>query len=114
MALFGPQTDDVEFTIDGRSVRQFGSQGQVRSSILAIKLAEMLAAERRGDVPMFLIDDVGSELDQERKQRLIGSLHAIGAQVFATTTDPDHLRVLPAAETLWIRVESGQLRVETT
>jgi DNA replication and repair protein RecF len=109
MPLVGPQTDDVQLAIDGHAARAFGSQGQVRTAVLALKLAELLAARDRGDVPLFLIDDVGSELDRERKQQLVSVLHDTGAQVFATTTDPDHLRELPAVETAWYAVENGRL-----
>lgn len=108
--LVGPQSDDVEFAIDGRSARSFGSQGQVRSTVLALKLAEMVAARQRGEVPLFLIDDVGSELDRDRKRRLVGVLHDLGAQVFATTTDPEHLADLPVAETRFVTVDAGQLK----
>lgn len=109
MALIGPQSDDVEITLDDRPVRVFGSQGQVRSTVLSLKLAELVAAENRGDKPMFLIDDVGSELDHSRKQRLVGILHELGTQVFASTTDPDHLRQLPAGQVRWVRVEDGEM-----
>ena len=56
--------------------------------VLALKLAEMVAARARGEVPLFLIDDVSSELDAERTARLVGRLATLGGQVFATTTDP--------------------------
>jgi DNA replication and repair protein RecF len=107
--LVGPQTDDVELLLDGRSARSYGSQGQVRSAVLALKLAELVAAERRGELPLFLLDDVGSELDRERKKRLVGLLMDLGAQVFVTTTDRDHVAELPEAETKYVRVEGGVL-----
>ena len=114
MALIGPQSDDVEMTLDGKPVRVFGSQGQVRSTVLSLKLAELVAAEQRGDRPLFLIDDVGSELDHQRKQRLVSILHDIGTQVFASTTDPDHLRELPSGEVRWVRVQEGEMHVGET
>jgi DNA replication and repair protein RecF len=108
--LAGPQRDDLRITIDDQPAREFGSRGQVRSIVLAIKLAEMVAAESRGLVPLFLIDDVSSELDAERTARVVELLAALGAQVFATTTDPGPLlRVLPAASTLGLTVSAGVL-----
>jgi DNA replication and repair protein RecF len=107
MTLVGPHLDDLEVSVDGRSLRQFGSQGQVRSAVLSMKIAEMHAASARGDVPLFLFDDVGSELDPERKVRLVESLYGIGAQVFLTTTDLAHLEGLPASETASYEVDSG-------
>lgn len=107
--LCGPHTDDVKVALDGRSARTYGSRGQVRSLVLALKLAEMVAARQRGDVPLFLIDDVSSELDRERTRRLVAQLRDLGAQVLATTTDPGHMDSLPREETLMISVDSGSL-----
>ncbi len=102
MVLVGPQTDDVELSLDGRAVRNWASRGQVRSVVLALKLAELSAAAERGDVPVFLVDDVGSELDRDRTARLVDRLKGLGAQVFASTTDARWLRDLPEGETrLW-------------
>lgn len=105
--LVGPQTDDVAIELDGRSARTFGSQGQVRSIVLALKLGELVAARGRGDGPMFLLDDVGSELDAGRTARLVELLGDLAVQVIATTTDPAHLGALPPADTLLVRVEAG-------
>lgn len=108
--LAGPQLDDVKITIDGKPARDFASRGQVRSVVLALKLAEMVAARARGDVPLFLIDDVSSELDALRTSRLVGTLADLGAQVFATTTDPGALcAALPGSATLLVQVRGGVL-----
>jgi DNA replication and repair protein RecF len=108
--LAGPQLDDVRIAIDGRPARDFASRGQVRSVVLALKLAEMEAARVRGDVPLFLIDDVSSELDAFRTSRLVGTLADLGAQVFATTTDPSALCAsLPPSATLLVQVRGGVL-----
>lgn len=108
ITLVGPQTDDVTVKLDGRSARTFGSRGQVRSLVLALKLAELVAARERGDVPLFLLDDVSSELDRVRTRRLVGALGDLGAQVLATTTDPEHMDTLPEEETLRIPIEAGR------
>lgn len=109
--LAGPQTDDVQVVLNGRSARAYGSRGQVRSLVLSLKLAEMMAARERGLVPLFLIDDVSSELDRERTAQLVGALSDLGAQVLATTTDPDHMGALPPRDTLKVAVNGGSLAV---
>jgi DNA replication and repair protein RecF len=111
MCLVGPQKDNVEVALDGRSARSFGSRGQVRSTVLALKLAEMVAARERGEVPLFLLDDVSSELDKRRTGRLVDVLRNLKAQVFATTTDPTHLEPLPKVDTRFVRVDRGSLHV---
>lgn len=109
--LAGPQSDDVVVELDGRAARTWGSRGQVRSLVLSLKLAEMIAARERGEVPLFLIDDVSSELDRDRTRRLVEALADLGAQVWATTTDPDHMQGLPPEDTLKIGVDSGSLTI---
>src|SRR5690606_10371418 len=107
--LVGPQTDDVAVGLAGKSARTFGSRGQVRSLVLSLKLAELVAARERGDVPLFLLDDVSSELDRQRTRHLVGVLQDLGAQVLVTTTDPEHMDTLPAGATLRVGVHEGRL-----
>ena len=108
--LAGPQLDDVRVSLDGRSARNTASRGQIRSVVLALKLAEMVAARARGEVPMFLIDDASSELDADRTARLVALLADLGAQVFATTTDPTPLvAALPREDTLLVDVDAGRI-----
>ncbi len=71
--LWGVHRDDIEFMIDGRSARAFASQGQQRSCVLAVKLAEgEYAKEVTGDYPVYLFDDVLSELDERRRRYVLG------------------------------------------
>jgi len=77
--------------------------------VLALKLAELVASRERGTVPLFLLDDLSSELDKTRTGRLVGLLADLGSQVLATTTDPSHLRALPSSETLELVVEAGRI-----
>lgn len=86
--LVGPQTDELLMTIDGRPARAYGSQGQVRSVVLALKLAELMAARDLGLRPLFLLDDLSGELDAFRTTRLIATLAETASQVWVTTTDP--------------------------
>lgn len=107
--LVGPQTDEVSIKLGARPARRYASRGQVRSLVLALKLAELVASRERGTVPLFLLDDLSSELDKTRTGRLVGLLADLGSQVLATTTDPSHLRALPSSETLELVVEAGRI-----
>lgn len=85
--LVGPHRDDVRLTIDGKPLSAFGSQGQQRTAVLALKVAEYETMRARaGDAPILLLDDVLSELDAERAG---GFLAAVGSfeQAFLTTTE---------------------------
>ncbi|MFZ5478456.1 MAG: DNA replication/repair protein RecF [Myxococcota bacterium] len=93
--LGGPQRDDLELTVLGRAARAYASQGQARSLVLAWKLAELDAARAGDETPLFLLDDLGSELDPSRTTRLVARVRSLGAQVFVTTTDA---RLVPERE----------------
>lgn len=82
----GPHTDKIEFFIDGRNASIYGSQGQQRSIVLAIKLAEVaLIKEILNQKPLLLLDDVMSELDESRRNALIELIEG-DIQTFITTT----------------------------
>lgn len=90
---FGPHLDDMEITIDSRSARAFGSQGQKRSIVLALKLAEAEVLFRQtGERPVILLDDVMSELDAGRQDYLLNHLN--DCQVFMTCCEPDTIKRL--------------------
>lgn len=107
----GPQRDDWGLSLDGHEARQFSSQGQQRSLVLALKLAEIacLKALTRLE-PVFLLDDVSSELDPTRNARLLEHLNAVTAQVLLTTTSRSHF-ALPAGTGIF-NVENGKIRYE--
>ncbi|MCL2301034.1 MAG: DNA replication and repair protein RecF [Firmicutes bacterium] len=85
----GPHRDDLLLRLDGRSLRDFGSQGQKRSAALALKLAEAAAlGEIAQEAPAALLDDVLSELDARRQADLLKYLE--GWQVFLTCCEPSH------------------------
>ena len=89
----GPHRDDMEVLINGCSARSFGSQGQQRSAVLAIKLAEAaLLEEVTGEKPIALLDDVMSELDHTRQEYILN--HIQDWQVFITCCDAEPLKVL--------------------
>jgi len=112
MVLAGPHRDDLLLTVDGRPARAFASQGQARSLVLALKLAELEAARRRGEAPLFLLDDLTSELDARRMRRLVALLADLPNQVWITTTDPGWLGPLPGGDARIFRVEAGSVRAD--
>lgn len=82
----GPHKDDLKLQIGDIDIRSFGSQGQQRTAALSLKLSEIqLIQEETGENPVLLLDDVLSELDQERQNYLIRALAE--TQVFLTTTE---------------------------
>lgn len=84
----GPQRDDWMFLVNGRDLGSFGSRGQQRTAILALKMAEIewMAAEA-GETPVLLLDEVVAELDERRRALLLGYVQR-GAQAILTATDP--------------------------
>jgi len=85
--LSGPHKDDVGIGIGGRDVRFFASEGQQRSCVAALHIAEWSHLKQvSDDIPLFMIDDVGISLDERRRERLLDRLSSLG-QVFLTTTD---------------------------
>lgn len=86
--LVGPHRDDVTLRLDGRALAAYGSQGQQRTAVLALKVAEYeLMLARTGDAPLLLLDDVLSELDAERAAGLLGAVTGL-EQAFLTSTEP--------------------------
>ncbi len=82
----GPHRDDIEILINGKSARLYGSQGQQRSCVLALKLAEaQLLSEMTGEMPVALLDDVMSELDGGRQEYILNNIKA--GQIFITCCD---------------------------
>lgn len=85
--LVGPHRDDLHLTIDGISVQHYASQGQHKTMLVALKIAEFFyLKERRNEVPIFLLDDVFSELDDRRSRLLLNTIASLG-QTFITTTE---------------------------
>ena len=103
--LWGVHKDDVEILLNGRPARVFASQGQQRSLALCLKLAEgAVCRQVCGELPVFLFDDVFSELDESRRAYLSGKLR--GRQVIITSCEPG----VTAGRV--IRVQGGTYRPE--
>ncbi len=104
-SLAGPHRDELTVLLDGKPARRFGSQGQQRTAALSLKLAELeLAREVRGEYPVLLLDDVLSELDEERRREILR--RACGqTQTFITAVEGD----LPRISGRRWRVEAGRV-----
>ncbi len=107
----GPHRDDLDLELDGRSIRAYGSRGQHRTAVLALKLAAVrLMAQRLGEEPILLLDDVFTELDASRAERLATRLDGAG-QVFATGTGRAELdRFFPGVEHFKVEEEGRVVR----
>ena len=103
----GVHRDDIAITIDGREARTFASQGQQRSAVLSLKLAQLeWAGQESGEAPILMLDDVMSELDPNRRRQLIERIDRV--QTFVTCTDLSDLA--GAKQGAVYRVEKGKLK----
>ena len=88
--LSGPHRDHLLFTLDGRSAHQFASKGQLKTALLAWKLAEARFLElQTGKAPVLLMDDVFSELDRRRALAVLELVADFGQVVLTSARDPD-------------------------
>lgn len=102
----GPHRDDVEITLNGDSVRSFGSQGQKRSCAVALKLTEAeILKNATGEQPVIILDDVMSELDVTRQDFILN--HIKNRQVFITCCEPG--AVLRSAEGKTFEIRNGTI-----
>lgn len=112
-AGFGPHLDDLALCIDGHPARVVGSQGQHRAITLALKMAELRSIARaRGLLPLFLLDDVSSELDPDRSRALLDYLATVECQIFLTTTRPELVLAptVSGADRLDLRIHQGEVQ----
>jgi DNA replication and repair protein RecF len=104
----GPHADDATLALGGKGARFYGSQGQQRALVLALKIAEIenLRAMLRRP-PLLLLDDVSSELDPAKNGFLLAYLASLPGQAFLTTTDERLLDAAAGPESAFHRVENG-------
>lgn len=104
----GPHRGDLLVSIGGQPARQFASQGQQRTAVLSLKLAEVAVLTKRlGCAPILLLDDVSSELDEARTAMLFELVSALESQVWISTTGAAPLP-LPSTAQRW-RVQAGEV-----
>jgi DNA replication and repair protein RecF len=106
----GPHRDDLRVLLDGQEARSYGSQGQQRTAVVSLKLAEATLIERRtGERPVLLLDDVLSELDSERRAALLEEVGA-GGQVIVTSVEAGPFPPDLIAKAMVWTVEKGNIQ----
>lgn len=111
--LIGPHRDDLVILVDGNDARAYASQGQQRTAVLSLKLAELqFMREQTNEAPILLLDDVLSELDPSRRHYLLQAVEQ-GVQTFVSCTDLESLmlRSWPPDSRLY-RVTGGRLEAQ--
>jgi len=94
-SLVGPHKDDFVVTIDGTDSQTFASQGQTRGLVIALKVAQIeMSRELRKSAPILLLDDIISELDDQRVRALIRYLASYEGQMFVTTAEVNKVKAL--------------------
>lgn len=104
---FGPHRDDLELWLNDEPLKPYASQGQQRSVVLSLKIAELnIIKEDINEYPVLLLDDVMSELDEKRRGCLLANI--TGAQVFVTCTEADHVVSELEAACTYIPLETAR------
>ena len=107
--FLGPHRDDLLFIVNGQNVQTYGSQGQQRTTALSIKLAEIdLMHSETGEYPVLLLDDVMSELDNERQIHLLETIEG-KVQTSLTTISLDHIKDKLTVEPDIFYVQQGKI-----
>jgi len=107
--LIGPHRDELEFYIKDKNIKLYGSQGQQRMAILAIKLAEIdIFKKYTNDYPILLLDDVFSELDKKKKNNLLKYIND-DIQVLITTTDLSNINKKLLDRSKRIKIDDGKI-----
>ncbi|MEN9207022.1 MAG: DNA replication/repair protein RecF [Gloeomargarita sp. GMQP_bins_120] len=107
--LVGPHRDEVIFTLNGQLARHYASQGQQRTLVLALKLAELELLEKAfGETPLLLLDDVLAELDPKRQRHLLAVI-ADRVQTIITTTDLDRFEPPWLTQAQQLLVQQGRI-----
>lgn len=107
----GPHRDDFSIMADGIDLRKYGSQGQQRTAALSLKLSEIrIIEEEKGEKPILLLDDVLSELDNDRQVYLLNSLGE--NQMFISTTDIIGAVARNLPEGKIFKINGGQVEIE--
>ncbi|HSM57792.1 MAG TPA: DNA replication/repair protein RecF [Candidatus Sulfomarinibacteraceae bacterium] len=105
----GPQRDDWAFVVNGRDLGSFGSRGQQRTAVLALKMAEInWMAEETAETPVLLLDEVVAELDEQRRALLLSYIQR-GAQAILTATDPAMFTETFLQEANALHVSNGRI-----
>ena len=109
MTLLGPNRDDFYFSLNGKNLSSYGSNGQIRSAVLALKLSEVILFKSVvGEMPILLLDDIFSELDLNKRNNILKYLDS-SLQVIVTTTDIDNIDNDIRNKANVYRIDNGKL-----
>lgn len=109
-SLIGPHKDDIEFYLNDLNLKNYGSQGQQRLAVLAVKLAEIEILKKHNlETPILLLDDVFSELDDEKKNRLLKYISK-NIQTIITTTDLKSIDKKIKKKSKLFEIENGNIK----
>ncbi len=109
----GPHRDDLSLSLNRKNMKVFASQGQIRTAALSLKLAQMKALRAlSGEAPVLLLDDVMSELDKNRRMRLVKEISDY--QTFITCTDETDLELDGERRTYRVSAPEGTAQLEIT
>jgi DNA replication and repair protein RecF len=112
MTTIGPQRDEMRFLVNGHDLGLYGSRGQDRTAVLALKLAELAwMEEQTGESPILLLDEVAAELDPQRRRYLLERISAV-EQVMVTSAEPELLADTFLAGAARWNVSAGTISVE--
>ncbi len=104
--LYGPHRDDIDIFTEEKDIKTYGSQGQHRSAVLSLKLAQAdMMYEDTGEYPVLLLDDIMSELDSVRRAYLVNKIK--NKQVIITCTDADETGI--KSDSHLIHIENGKI-----
>ncbi len=107
--LYGPHRDDFIFNIEDNSVKEFGSQGQQKMAVIALKLSEIeIFKDYKQTSPIILLDDVFSDLDNNKKNNLLNYIDS-GMQVIITTTNLDSIDKKLLSKAKLIHIKDGKI-----
>jgi DNA replication and repair protein RecF len=105
----GIHTDDMIFLLDGQDLKDYGSEGQQKNAIISMKFAELeLFKQQKGYYPILILDDLFSELDEEKIQNILNFITK-DIQVFITTTNVNHLGCVDNKSYRSFHIENGQI-----
>lgn len=108
--IIGPHRDDLEFYLNDQNIKNYGSQGQQRVTVLSIKLAEIdIFKKYRETNPILLLDDIFSELDTKKKNNLLRYIKK-SVQTIITTTDLNQINKKIIEKSKLIQIENGQVK----
>lgn len=112
--LFGPQKDEFLIKLNNNIAREFASQGQHKTLLISLKFAEFqYLKSKRNEIPIFLLDDIFSEIDSYRIKMVIELLRQNSSQIFITTTNPKQVEDVFNQESIkFIHIKDGKVQNE--